>query len=101
MHSGGGGSRNGTNSAAPVRFDTTQAIHRRGQGPKDLHASHTVSSHGGPRTTLPMGPAGRGSFVSRLYSEIFTHRKADESGDLTRLRPKFACANVNFWYPSK
>jgi phosphate transport system ATP-binding protein len=39
--------------------------------------------------------------VSRLYSDIFTHRKADESGDLTRHRPKFTCANVNFWYGTK
>jgi phosphate transport system ATP-binding protein len=39
--------------------------------------------------------------VSRLYSDIFTHRQADESGELTRLRPKFTCANVNFWYAAK
>jgi len=39
--------------------------------------------------------------VSRLYSDIFTGRRTDESGDLTRLKPKFHCENVNFWYPNK
>jgi len=39
--------------------------------------------------------------VSRLYSDIFTTRKQDESGDLTRLRPKFVCEQVNFWYGAK
>jgi len=39
--------------------------------------------------------------VSRLYSDIFTSRKPDESGDLTRLKPKFVCEQVNFWYGPK
>ena len=39
--------------------------------------------------------------MSRLYSDIFTGRRTDESGDLTRLKPKFHCENVNFWYPNK
>jgi phosphate transport system ATP-binding protein len=39
--------------------------------------------------------------VSRLYSDIFSSRRTDESGDLTRLKPKFNCDSVNFWYPSK
>jgi phosphate transport system ATP-binding protein len=39
--------------------------------------------------------------VSRLYSDIFTSRKADESGDLTRLKPKFVCEKVDFWYGPK
>jgi phosphate transport system ATP-binding protein len=39
--------------------------------------------------------------VSRLYSDIFTSRKPDESGDLTRLKPKFVCEQVNFWYGAK
>jgi phosphate transport system ATP-binding protein len=38
--------------------------------------------------------------VSRLYSDIFTGR-TEESGDLTRLKAKFHCQSVNFWYPSK
>jgi phosphate transport system ATP-binding protein len=39
--------------------------------------------------------------VSRLYTPIFDTRRADESGDLTRLKPKFVCETVNFWYPTK
>jgi phosphate transport system ATP-binding protein len=39
--------------------------------------------------------------VSRLYSDIFTTRAAGESGDLTRLKPKFDCEKVDFWYPGK
>jgi phosphate transport system ATP-binding protein len=45
--------------------------------------------------------APRGWVVSRLYSDIFTTRRADESGDLSRLKPKFHCEDVNFWYPAK
>ena len=39
--------------------------------------------------------------MSRLYSDIFTNRRAGDSGDLTRLKPKFQCEAVNFWYPAK
>jgi phosphate transport system ATP-binding protein len=39
--------------------------------------------------------------VSRLFSAIFDSRKPDESGELSQHKPKFACANVNFWYPAK
>jgi phosphate transport system ATP-binding protein len=39
--------------------------------------------------------------VSRLFSDIFTHRKADDSGDLSRLKPKFECDKVDFWYTAK
>jgi phosphate transport system ATP-binding protein len=49
---------------------------------------------------VPEGPV-RGWLVSRLYSDIFSNRRTDESGDLTRLRPKFHCGAVNFWYPTK
>src|SRR5262249_3395213 len=42
-----------------------------------------------------------GWVVSRLYSDIFTSRKGDDSGDLTRLKPKFLCEKVDFWYGPK
>ncbi|MBO0700708.1 MAG: phosphate ABC transporter ATP-binding protein [Zavarzinella sp.] len=32
---------------------------------------------------------------------MFDTRRTEESGDLTRLRPKFVCEKVNFWYPTK
>jgi phosphate transport system ATP-binding protein len=39
--------------------------------------------------------------VSRLYSDIFTSRSSSDSGDLARLKPKFDCEKVDFWYPNK
>jgi phosphate transport system ATP-binding protein len=39
--------------------------------------------------------------VSILFSEIFTERKASDSGDLSKHKPKFHCDNVDFWYPAK
>ena len=39
--------------------------------------------------------------MSRLYSDIFTSRRSDDSGDLSRLKPKFSCSQVNFWYSAK
>jgi phosphate transport system ATP-binding protein len=39
--------------------------------------------------------------VSRLYSTIFDTKRTDESGDRTRLKPKFVCEKVNFWYATK
>ncbi len=39
--------------------------------------------------------------MSRLFSDIFTNRSTSESGDLTKLRPKFTCEKVDFWYPAK
>jgi phosphate transport system ATP-binding protein len=39
--------------------------------------------------------------VSRLYSEIFTHRKPGDSGPHAPLKTKFHCEKVNFWYPNK
>ncbi|HKA06137.1 MAG TPA: phosphate ABC transporter ATP-binding protein PstB [Gemmataceae bacterium] len=39
--------------------------------------------------------------MSRLYSDIFTARKPDESGDYTKLKPKFVCEQVKFWYSAK
>jgi phosphate transport system ATP-binding protein len=36
-----------------------------------------------------------------LYSDIFTKRKPDDSGDLSKLKSKFICEKVDFWYPSK
>jgi phosphate transport system ATP-binding protein len=39
--------------------------------------------------------------VSRLYSDIFTHRKPGDSGVFTPTKTKFQCSTVNFWYPNK
>ncbi len=39
--------------------------------------------------------------MSRLFSDIFDHRKPDDSGTLTRLKPKFGCEKVDFWYSAK
>ncbi len=39
--------------------------------------------------------------MSRLFSDIFTHRKAGESGDYSQLNPKFECDKIDFWYPAK
>ncbi|HEX3149236.1 MAG TPA: phosphate ABC transporter ATP-binding protein PstB [Gemmataceae bacterium] len=39
--------------------------------------------------------------MSRLYSEIFTHRKPGDSGPHAPLKTKFHCEKVNFWYPNK
>ena len=39
--------------------------------------------------------------MSQIYAPIFDIRRADESGDLTRQKAKFACEKVNFWYAAK
>ena len=39
--------------------------------------------------------------MSRLYTDIFTKRRPDESGDLTKLRAKFECEKVDFFYAAK
>jgi phosphate transport system ATP-binding protein len=39
--------------------------------------------------------------VSQIFAPIFDTRRADESGDLTRHKAKFACQQVNFWYGPK
>jgi phosphate transport system ATP-binding protein len=46
-------------------------------------------------------PGNWGWSVSRLYSDIFTSRSSSDSGDLARLKPKFDCEKVDFWYPNK
>src|SRR5688572_8495178 len=57
----------------------------------DLHTIYADSSHARIRTYS----------VSRLFAPIFDTRRSDESGDLTRLKPKFVCEKVNFWYADK